>query len=57
MIDVYTFWSISFERGYFFGKFISEYIFDRSDKFLEAYGGCEQPRGNKCKKIDTTSDI
>jgi len=53
MIDVYTFWSISFERGYFFGKIISEYIFDRSDKFLEAYGGCESER-NKCKKFDTT---
>jgi len=58
MIDVYTFWSISFERGYFFGKFISEYIFDRSDKFLEAYGGCERTRGqDKCKKFDTTSNI
>ena len=49
MIDLYTFWSISFERGYFFGKIISEYIFDRSDKLLEAYGGCERAQGkDKC---------
>ena len=53
-----TFWSISFEREYFFGKIISEYIFDRSDnRFLKASGGCERTQGNKCKKIDTTSDI
>ena len=49
MNDFYIFWSICLETGYLIGKFTSEYIYDHSDNFLEAYSGCESER-NKCKK-------
>jgi|UniRef100_A0A6C0DW46 hypothetical protein len=45
MNDLYIFWSICLETGYFIGKITSEYICDSSDKLLETYGGCERTRG------------